>query len=280
MVGSASALRRAARSARRRGARRRPGVHHRRTARSAGVAQAGVGRSASTPIGSARARAAAPKGRDFSEPDKRTLREVELEILAARGSRVPRRPRERGQIELSTSPFYHPILPLLCDLGVYRDAPIRWPPPEEPFAYPADALEQLRRARRAAHAPLRRARRPGLWPSEGVGVGRHGGGRARKPGSRGWPPTRRSWGSRSASPSGATRTASYSMATRSTGRTRSAGNGHRRLRLPRSRAVGSRSASPTRRGPPRTRRDDFVRRIAAAGRDRAAPGARPSPRCS
>ena len=26
---------------------------------------------------------------------------------------------ERGQVELSTSPFYHPILPLLCDTDVY-----------------------------------------------------------------------------------------------------------------------------------------------------------------
>ena len=61
-----------------------------------------------------RVRALFAKGRDFTEEDKPTLRAVELEILR----RVVPEYREaarRGQVELSTSPFYHPILPLLCD---------------------------------------------------------------------------------------------------------------------------------------------------------------------
>jgi alpha-amylase/alpha-mannosidase (GH57 family) len=105
------------------------------------------------------------KGRGFSEQDKRTLRTVELEILG-RVIAEYREAAERGQAELSTSPFYHPILPLLCDASVYLKTHPSWPPPEQPFIYPQDAAEQLRRAtalhqRLFGHAP------GGLWPSEG-----------------------------------------------------------------------------------------------------------------
>ena len=75
--------------------------------------------------------------------------------------------RERGQAELSTSPFYHAILPLLCDLGVYRTTHPEWPPPEEPFVYPGDALDQLERSV-ALHTRLFGERPMGLWPSEGA----------------------------------------------------------------------------------------------------------------
>jgi alpha-amylase/alpha-mannosidase (GH57 family) len=106
------------------------------------------------------------KERDFSEPDKQTLREIEVEILR-RVIPEYRAARERGQAELSTSPFYHPILPLLCDLGVYRTTHPEWPPPEEPFAYPGDALDQLERSV-ALHTRLFGERPAGLWPSEGA----------------------------------------------------------------------------------------------------------------
>jgi HSP20 family protein len=33
-----------------------------------------------------------------------------------------RKASEDGQIEISTSPFYHPILPLLCDSGIARES--------------------------------------------------------------------------------------------------------------------------------------------------------------
>jgi alpha-amylase/alpha-mannosidase (GH57 family) len=106
------------------------------------------------------------KGRGYSEDDKATLRAVELEILRRV---IPEygAAQDRGQVELSTSPFYHAILPLLCDLGVYRTTHPSWPPPEEPFAYPGDALDQLERAV-ALHTRLFGARPVGLWPSEGA----------------------------------------------------------------------------------------------------------------
>jgi alpha-amylase/alpha-mannosidase (GH57 family) len=106
------------------------------------------------------------KGRGFSEADKTVLREVEIEILRRV---VPeyREALERGQAELSTSPFYHAILPLLCDVGVYRTTHPEWPPPEEPFHYPDDALDQLERSV-DLHTRLFGRRPAGLWPSEGA----------------------------------------------------------------------------------------------------------------
>jgi alpha-amylase/alpha-mannosidase (GH57 family) len=105
------------------------------------------------------------KGRDFSEQDKQTLRAVELEILRNVVTEY-RAGAERGQIEISTSPFYHPILPLLCDASVFLQTHPAWPPPEQPFAYPQDAAEQLRRASALHHRLFGRAP-TGLWPSEG-----------------------------------------------------------------------------------------------------------------
>ena len=43
--------------------------------------------------------------------------------LATLDSPTMRAPvRERGQVELTTTPFYHPILPLLCDKRLARRA--------------------------------------------------------------------------------------------------------------------------------------------------------------
>ena len=61
------------------------------------------------------------KERGFTEDDKSLLRSVELELLA-RVVPAYREASARGQIELATSPFYHPILPLLCDSDAHRVA--------------------------------------------------------------------------------------------------------------------------------------------------------------
>jgi alpha-amylase/alpha-mannosidase (GH57 family) len=105
------------------------------------------------------------KGRDFSEEDKALLRTVELEILNAV---IPayRKRAEAGQIEISTSPFYHPILPLLCDTDIYKRTHPNSAMPRHRFQHPEDASEQLERA--AAYHERLFGRRPvGLWPSEG-----------------------------------------------------------------------------------------------------------------
>jgi alpha-amylase/alpha-mannosidase (GH57 family) len=115
--------------------------------------------------GDDRVRALVRKGSGFTEEDKRTLRAVELEVLR---KVVPeyREAAERGQVELSTSPFYHPILPLLCDTDIYLRTDPTARMPREPFRHPEDASEQLTKAV-ALHARLFGRVPEGLWPSEG-----------------------------------------------------------------------------------------------------------------
>jgi alpha-amylase/alpha-mannosidase (GH57 family) len=105
------------------------------------------------------------KGSGFSEHDKAILGQVELEIL---NRVVPayRDAADRGQIEISTSPFYHPILPLLCDSDVYLRTHPDSPMPRQPFVHPEDARDQLESAV-ACHERLFGRRPTGLWPSEG-----------------------------------------------------------------------------------------------------------------
>jgi alpha-amylase/alpha-mannosidase (GH57 family) len=109
-------------------------------------------------------RALARKGHGYSEDDKRRLRERELALL--RGI-LPayRAAAEAGRIELSASPYYHPILPLLADTDAHREAHAHATLPRR-FRHPEDALDQIARAR-ARHAELFGRRPDGLWPSEG-----------------------------------------------------------------------------------------------------------------
>src|SRR5688500_16098397 len=110
-------------------------------------------------------RALITKDRGYSEDDKLVLRAVELELLKRV---VPeyKAALERGQVELSTSPFYHPILPLLCDTDVYLRTHPQSRMPRERVRRPEDALEQLTRAV-ALHERLFGRRPDGVWPSEG-----------------------------------------------------------------------------------------------------------------
>ncbi len=113
----------------------------------------------------ARLRSLVEQGRDFSESDKLSLRAVELELLRLV---VPayRAASERGQVELATSPFYHPILPLLCDSNAHLRAHPNAARPRVRFARPEDARAQIDRA--IAFHERTFGRRPvGMWPSEG-----------------------------------------------------------------------------------------------------------------
>ena len=59
------------------------------------------------------------KGRDFSREDQIMVARKESESLK-RVLPVYREYAAKGQIEISTTPFYHPILPLLCDSDIAR----------------------------------------------------------------------------------------------------------------------------------------------------------------
>ena len=105
------------------------------------------------------------KGSDFSEADKEVLKAKQIELL---GRVLPeyRRAQDAGQIEISTTPFYHPILPLVCDTDIASTANPWTPLPRPAFRHPEDAREQLVRARKN-HERLFGKPPVGLWPSEG-----------------------------------------------------------------------------------------------------------------
>ncbi len=104
------------------------------------------------------------KSRDFSRADQAMVARKQSEALA-RVLPVYREFGSRGQIEISTTPFYHPILPLICNSDIAAVASPGLPLPSR-FAYPDDAREQLDRARSYIYDKLGVAP-VGLWPSEG-----------------------------------------------------------------------------------------------------------------
>lgn len=110
-------------------------------------------------------RALSEKGKSFTEEDKTVLLGKQHELLAAVLPEY-RLAAARGQIEISTTPYYHPILPLLCDSDIARVANEHTPLPQPAFRYPEDAREQLVRARQFHERSFGKPP-AGLWPSEG-----------------------------------------------------------------------------------------------------------------
>jgi alpha-amylase/alpha-mannosidase (GH57 family) len=105
------------------------------------------------------------KGRGFSEADKTILRRKGVELVKAILEEC-RQGVARGQIELSTSPFYHPILPLICNTEIASESRPGVRLPRRTFKHPEDARAQLRAAI-DLHARVFGIRPKGLWPSEG-----------------------------------------------------------------------------------------------------------------
>lgn len=107
----------------------------------------------------------AEKQRNYTEEDKRLLQDKETELLKAVLEEY-RAAAERGRIEISTSPFYHPILPLLCDTDAGAESCPGLKLPRHRFFHPEDARDQLRAAI-DLHQRVFGHRVRGLWPSEG-----------------------------------------------------------------------------------------------------------------
>lgn len=105
------------------------------------------------------------QGRGFSQADLEAMLAEQYKIMRAV---VPlhRELQDGGQLEVSTTPFYHPILPLLVDTDrASLDRPgTRLP---RRFAYPQDAQAQVEKA--VAHYRHHFGRPPrGMWPAEGA----------------------------------------------------------------------------------------------------------------
>ncbi|WP_447601940.1 glycoside hydrolase family 57 protein [Nitrospira sp. Nam80] len=104
------------------------------------------------------------KNRHFTEDEKREVLDLQRATVQ---EIIPmyRRLAERDQIELTTTPFFHPILPLLIDTEFTRRARPDLPLPAR-FRAPADAEAQITRA--VAYHTKTFGRPPdGLWPAEG-----------------------------------------------------------------------------------------------------------------
>lgn len=105
------------------------------------------------------------KERGYTDEDKSLVRAKEIELFKVT-LEVYRKAATRGQIEVSTSPFYHPILPLLCDTDIAAESHPGVRLPHRHFRHPEDAREQLRAAVRL-HERVFGAKPRGFWPSEG-----------------------------------------------------------------------------------------------------------------
>jgi alpha-amylase/alpha-mannosidase (GH57 family) len=104
------------------------------------------------------------KGENFSEEEKQFVIKTHIGILKLIIPKY-RQMQEQGRIELSTTPFYHPILPLLYD----TDAAKKCMPGVKldfRFSHPEDAEAQVRSA--LAYFRDKFGKEPeGMWPSEG-----------------------------------------------------------------------------------------------------------------
>jgi len=105
------------------------------------------------------------KGRNFDASD---LALVLGRIRAAAAKVLPlwRKLAARGQVELSASPFYHPIVPLLCDGASAARARPDLPLPKRVLRAPDDARRQIVRGR-DAHTRAFGVAPAGMWPPEG-----------------------------------------------------------------------------------------------------------------
>jgi len=104
------------------------------------------------------------KARFFTQEDKLLVLSIHQEILENTLS-LYRRFFDSGQVELTTSPFYHPISPLLVNTKIALEANPKTTLPEEKFTYPEDLNAQL--ASGISLFEKYFGQKPqGLWPSE------------------------------------------------------------------------------------------------------------------
>jgi len=104
------------------------------------------------------------KDRDFAESDKAPLFEAQLERMRGVIAKY-RELADRGQAELTFTPFYHPILPLLGHVDSARTATPQIQLPERHFSHREDAERQIDMGLALFERLL--GRRPkGMWPSE------------------------------------------------------------------------------------------------------------------
>lgn len=105
------------------------------------------------------------KGKNFTEEEKLKLIQKQKEICQLTIDKH-RELWHKGQIEISTTPFYHPILPLLCDTDSAQMAMPGSPKPKKRFHHSEDAKYHITQAIEFIEKLF--GKKPvGMWPSEG-----------------------------------------------------------------------------------------------------------------
>ncbi|MBK9248763.1 MAG: glycoside hydrolase [Ignavibacteria bacterium] len=105
------------------------------------------------------------QGSLFTEADKLLVLTIHLEILG-RVLPVMKELRDARQIEISVTPMYHPISPLLISATSAREALPNCTLPDEQFDGTADAELHIKRAQAYFNSTFNSLPR-GIWPSEG-----------------------------------------------------------------------------------------------------------------
>ncbi len=105
------------------------------------------------------------KGSDFSEADKQLLLE-ETRLLIQEMLPAYQRALSDKRIELTTSPKYHPVIPLLLDTQSALAARPGLQIPLPPIAFPDDAADQLREGIETFDQIFGQTPE-GIWPPEG-----------------------------------------------------------------------------------------------------------------
>jgi len=106
------------------------------------------------------------KGKNFIEEEKIGLIAKQQEICGKIIKKY-KEVQERGQIEITVSPFYHPVLPLLYDLEIAKKSSPQIKLPQEKFQHPEDAQLQVERAI-TFYEKVFGKKPQGLWPPEGT----------------------------------------------------------------------------------------------------------------
>ena len=105
------------------------------------------------------------KGKNFTEEDKQILLDEMLKII---NLVLPKHKelQDKGQIEVTTSPFYHPILPLLIDTNIAKVGMQQVILPRTRFHVPEDAETQIKMGIEY-YEKIFSKKPKGMWPSEG-----------------------------------------------------------------------------------------------------------------
>ena len=105
------------------------------------------------------------KGKNFTQEEKSALLNKQKELMAMMVPKY-RSMSDSGQIEITLTPYYHPILPLIIDTNSAKESMPHIALPEQRFRHPEDAKYQVEQA--VEYGKKLFGRLPaGMWPSEG-----------------------------------------------------------------------------------------------------------------